>query len=170
LSLAARHNPVKDSNKEQPMAGPLACLARIFATLALFGVLFTAAPAAAQDDGPRLGTWYLVGWDTSHWRAELVIDKREGQGYTGRMIWRAVTGAPAGGTEPFHAEYDATTGTFRMQGEPVQGASGDIASGATYEARVVCDGRYLAYGRWSGDDVEDGTWVARHLSDAITAK
>lgn len=129
-----------------------------------------AASALARDDGPRLGTWYLVGWDTSHWRAELVIDRREGPRYTGRIIWRAVTGDPAGGTEPFHGEYDAPTGTFRMQGEPLQGASGDIASGARYEAQVVCDGRYLALGRWYGEDVEEGTWVARHVAGPAQVK
>lgn len=137
-------------------------LAHRLAILATGAIL--AASALAQDDGPRLGTWYLVGWDTSHWRAALHIDRREGPRYTGRIVWRAVTGDPAGGTEPFQGEYDAPTGTFRMQGEPLQGASGDIASGARYEARVVCDGRYLALGRWYGEDVEEGTWVARFLA------
>lgn len=126
------------------------------------------AGAHAADTGmaaPRLGTWYLVGWDTRHWRAEMLLTQHAGNRYAGLMTWRAVDGEPAGGAEPFHGEYFPATGAFRMKGEPVINPTGGIASGADYEAWSACDGQYLANGRWSGADIEDGTWVARHRAD-----
>jgi hypothetical protein len=122
---------------------------------------------ARADSGPRLGTWYLVGRDTTYWRAEMVIERNDGQGYAGKLTWRAVGGEPAGGIEPFHAEYDPATQTFRMRGGAVQEATGNIASGAHYQARVTCDGRYLVHGHWWGDGIEDGTWTARHQTGEI---
>ncbi len=138
-------------------------LAHRLAILAAGVILATSV--LAQDDGPRLGTWNLVGRDTSRWRAELVINRRDGQRYAGRMTWRAVSGEPAGGTEPFKAEYDPATRTLRMRGEPLIGATGDIAAAASYESRVACDGGYLAYGRWYGEGIEGSTWAARHVAD-----
>ena len=117
--------------------------------------------AACADDPPRSGTWYLVGHDSRHWRAEMVLQRQAGARYDGHMTWRAVQGSPAGGLEPFSGEYDAATCTLTLRGEPVREATGDIASGAHYSARVADEGRYLAYGRWWGVDVAPGTWAAR---------
>lgn len=120
---------------------------------------------AHAESGPRPGTWYLVGRDTTYWRAEMILERRDGNHYAGQMTWHALADEPAGGTEPFQAEYDPATHTLRMQGEPVRNATGNIASGARYEARVACDGAYLAYGRWWGTDIADGTWTARHQAN-----
>jgi hypothetical protein len=127
-----------------------------------------ASVAQADDGAPRPGVWDLVGQDTSRWRAEMMLTRQDDNRYTGSFSWQAVSGAPAGGTEPFRGEYDPTTRTLRLRGEPVQGATGNIASGAHYEASVACEGRYLAYGRWWGTDIEPGTWAARHGHDAET--
>lgn len=123
--------------------------------------------AQADDGAPRPGAWDLVGQDTSHWRAEMVLIRQDGNRYTGSFTWQAVSGDPASGTEPFQGEYDSATRTLRLRGEPVQGATGNIASGARYEARVACEGRYLAYGRWWGANIEPGTWAARHGDEVI---
>lgn len=134
----------------------------MLAGLCLAAAMSLSAVDVRADPGPRPGTWYLVGRDTTYWRADMVLEHQEGQRYAGHMTWHAVDGEPAGGTEPFQAEYDPATQTLRMRGEPVRDATGNIASGGQYEARVACDGSYLAYGRWWGSDIADGTWAARY--------
>ncbi len=130
-------------------------------------------PAVAGEvRPPELGDWLLTGNDGQDWQATLVFVKRQALDYQGYMNWRSLNGEQGSGVESFQGQFDPRNGKLLLHGKEISHAQGNIATGATFEARVADGGQSLVEGIWYGPDIEPGTWSAiwlySHSSEANT--
>lgn len=137
--------------------------ARQFASFLLLPLLAVGGQTFSQvlrQEGPRLGTWELIGKDKRDWKAVLVINKRAQTTFEGYVKWQALSGEPSSGHEPFQGIFNPTTGVITWKGLDMRDKQGSIAIGSIYEATVSDGGYSLRDGRWFGPNVAPGTWSA----------
>jgi uncharacterized protein YgiM (DUF1202 family) len=119
-----------------------------------------AVPAPSESSIPVFpftGSWKLTGKDSANWTADLVIEEKTNEGFSGYFDWYR-DGLAYSGREYYRGVYNSKDKLVVLEGYRLVNPSG-IALGK-YEAFLARNGLDFEAGNW-GEGFIRGTWSAK---------